>query len=141
MNCLRFNFRGVGASEGSYAQGAGETEDLVAVADWVQQEYPRDKIWLVGYSFGASIVWRALGAIPTQRVLLIAPPLGNMAFEPISTTPAHIDAIAGDRDDFVDSGLFTAWEGVTAHTIEGADHFFAAHHGQLAEAVEQILSA
>ena len=125
INCLRFNFRGVGSSAGSFAQGAGESEDLLSVTDWLHAEYPRDDLWLVGYSFGANVVYRTVLSQPVNppptRTILIAPPVGVMDFS--GTLPVEskmrIDAVAGDRDDFVDAQTFTQWDGAKTHTICG----------------------
>lgn len=143
VNCLSFNFRGVGQSHGQFADGVGETEDLLAVINWQQQEYPRDKLWLCGYSFGAQVVWRALPQSEPQRVLLIAPPVGMMEFaeltDGLTGTIDHLDAIAGDRDDFVKHDQFNQWPGVTSHSITGADHFFSGHHQALTDTLTEII--
>lgn len=142
VNCLRFNFRGVGASAGSYDGGTGEAYDLLAASAWVTQHQATDQLWWLGYSFGAAVVWRGLQSaqqtlpyIPA-RVVLIAPPVGVMDFSSAEPGPLqwpqHLDAIAGDRDDFIDAGKFQNWPGVHTHTIAGADHFFAGHHEMLA---------
>ncbi len=138
VNCLRFNFRGVGGSEGQFDNGDGEVLDAVAAVDWVRQEYPRDEIWLIGYSFGASVAWRAASSIDPARLILIAPPVGMMKFEANATT-AQVDAIAGSRDDFVDQATFNAWEDVDTHVIDGADHFFGGYHDALAETLSDLV--
>ncbi len=138
VNCLRFNFRGVGASEGGFDQGKGEMEDLSAVAAWVREEYPRDKLWLAGYSFGANIVWQSLDNLEAQRAILIAPPIGAMNFPQISSE-TKVDAFAGVRDDFVKQDAANELLGEHMHWIEGADHFFQGHHETLADKVAAIL--
>jgi len=60
VNVLKFNFRGVGKSAGSYSGGHAETADLVAAVDWLRQTNDIKSMWLAGYSFGANMVWRAL---------------------------------------------------------------------------------
>lgn len=138
VSCLRFNFRGVGASEGRYDNGEGEAEDLLAAAAWAQAQYPSATQWWLGYSFGAAMVWRALASAQPARAILIAPPVGMMDFSGTHQGLA-IDAIAGDRDDFVDISQLNALDGVSGHIIEGADHFFSGHHGQLSEAISAIV--
>lgn len=146
INCIRFNFRGVGASAGSHEGGAGEVNDLLAVVDWVQAEFPNDQLWLAGYSFGAHVVWQTLAkssvandvgrdtAKDVSRALLIAPPNAAMAFTPQSTD-AQVHAFAGDRDDYVQIDQLHALRGVQAHIIAGADHFFTGCHGQLSDCI------
>ena len=70
--------------------------------------------------------------------MLIAPPVGMMGFSGIDLV-LPVDAIAGDRDDFVDSSKLMALEGVSAHLIPGADHFFSGQHGELAEQLTRLL--
>jgi alpha/beta superfamily hydrolase len=138
--CLRFNFRGVGASAGSHDGGAGEIDDLLAAIDWVREHESPTEIWLGGYSFGSFIAWESLaaGAAPA-RVLLIAPPVGRMPFA--NRLPGcPVDAFAGDRDDFVDISTFTGWTGVRAQVIAGADHFFIGAMDDLARRIEQAIT-
>ena len=69
---------------------------------------------------------------------LVAPPVGMMDFS--GAVPGlRVDAIAGDRDDFVDLDKLAALTGVTSHVIPGADHFFAGYHGQLASYIGEVL--
>ena len=140
VNCVRFNFRGVGASGGSHDKGVGEVDDLLAVSAWTQDSYPEHEIWWLGYSFGAAMAWRAMQQATPARIFLIAPPVGMMDFSGTASA-ASIDAIAGDRDDFVDTDKLAAMDGITAHIVAGADHFFAGHHRELAHELEQILDA
>ncbi len=56
ITCLRFNFRGVGSSEGVHDNGEGEKDDLISVVDYVRTEFQPQPIWAIGYSFGSLIV-------------------------------------------------------------------------------------
>ena len=76
---VRFNFRGVGASEGAYADGFGETEDALAVAAWARQRFPGADLWLAGFSFGAAVAIRAAVSSPCRQLISIAPPVSRMA--------------------------------------------------------------
>ncbi len=131
-HCVRFNFRGVGASEGIH-HGQAEADDVAAVVAGVIAECAPESLILVGYSFGAAMVWHALDRIaaPT-RVLLIAPPVGSMAL-PERSPGCPVDVVAGDHDQFVNSQALAVWQGVNVHTLAGADHFFSGH-GQALEA-------
>ncbi|HAJ44288.1 MAG TPA: alpha/beta hydrolase, partial [Alcanivorax sp.] len=55
---LRFNFRGVGESQGAYSDGIGEVEDLIAVHRWLSKKYPGAPLWLAGFSFGSFVAAR-----------------------------------------------------------------------------------
>jgi len=79
MPAIRFNFRGVGASEGTFDGGIGETDDVLAVADWAAQRYPGAELCLLGFSFGGMVAARAaLTADPVQLVT-VAPAASRMA--------------------------------------------------------------
>ena len=140
VDCLRFNFRGAGGSEGSHDHGHGEVEDLLAAIAWLQTEHGADHLWLGGYSFGANVVWQSLDRAPApERVLLVAPPVGMMDFPP-RRVGCPVDVFIGDADDFADLDALAAWEGVTSHVIAGANHFFVAHADTLKRRIEQAIS-
>ena len=134
-----FNFRGVGASDGDHDEGRGETDDLVAVRDWLAAEHAPGELWLGGYSFGSNVVWRARRRIPeARRLLLIAPPVGAMDFAPPDDTEtASVTVVAGDRDAFVDLDALRQWpaDRCDVRVVEGADHFFAGRWEALASAL------
>jgi hypothetical protein len=136
VTCLRFNFRGVGASDGTYAGGDGEVEDLLAAIAWLEASDTPRELWLGGYSFGAYVAWESLarGATPA-RVLLVAPPVGRMAFTH-RLPGCPVDVFAGDRDEFVDQQALAGWAGVRTHLIAGADHFFTGAWDDLARRIE-----
>jgi alpha/beta superfamily hydrolase len=76
---VRFNFRGVGMSEGFYDGGIGEADDALAVVQWTRERYGGSDLWLCGFSFGAMVACRAaLTARPAQLVS-VAPPAKRMA--------------------------------------------------------------
>lgn len=139
INCVRFNFRGVGTSEGSYDGGSGEVDDLLAVTSWVTDNYPDQKVWWLGYSFGAAMVCQALKQFTPNRCILIAPPVSMMNFADIQSS-SRLDAIAGDQDDFVDINALENWQAVNTLVIPGADHFFSTHHAELSHALTGLLN-
>ena len=137
VGTVRFNFRGVGASDGEHDEGRGEMDDLVAVRDWLAAEHAPGELWLAGYSFGSNLVWRARSRIPeARRIVLIAPPVGNMPFAPPNDDePALVTVVTGDRDAFVDLDVLRTWpaDRCDVRTVTGADHFFAGRWDALAE--------
>jgi alpha/beta superfamily hydrolase len=139
IRCVRFNFRGVGTSEGKYDGGTGEVDDLLAVTSWVSDKYTDQKVWWLGYSFGAAMVWQALKQYTPIRGIMIAPPVSMMNFADIQST-SRLDAIAGDQDDFVDINALENWQAVNTLVIPGADHFFSAHHAELSRALAGLLN-
>ncbi|NIP14737.1 MAG: alpha/beta fold hydrolase [Pseudomonadales bacterium] len=139
VRCLRFNFRGVGASAGRHDGQGGEADDLRAVEQWLRREHAPDSLILGGYSFGAGVIWQALADLtPPDRVILIAPPVKFMPF-PEQPVTFPVDVLAGDADQFVDATALEALNPSGVHVIAGADHFFSGKWGDLAARIEQVL--
>lgn len=138
VNAFRFNFRGVGESQGGFDEGRGEVDDLLAVMDWAQAQ-GAGAIWLAGYSFGAHIVCQALPQAPRPtRLLLVAPPTAAMDMR-LQAPPCPLDVFAGDGDQFVDCDALHRWPGARVHLIPGADHFFSAAAASLMDAIRQAI--
>lgn len=132
---LRFNFRGVGRSDGMFNQGEGEQADLAAVVDWLRGRYPGVPLWLAGFSFGAYVAWRAHRQVDAARLLLVAPPVGMFDFGPPDPVPVPWLVVLGSADEIVDPGAVRDWIGRQPNPpvfleLEGASHFF---HGRLNE--------
>lgn len=132
---LRFNFRGVGASEGSYDQGRGETLDYLAVAQWLHARRPGDQLWLAGFSFGAWVALRAARQLPVARLIAIAPPVGFRDFTGVPAPPCPWLLVQGEADDVVDPGQVFEWArgldpAPTVVRMTDAGHYF---HGRLAD--------
>ena len=141
ISSLRFNFRGVGASEGAHDGNGGEAEDLAAAIAWASARYPDARLTLGGYSFGASTVCRLLSEdapVNLQRVLLIAPPVGNLPV-PEPDARFNTDVFAGDADAFVDQNALAAWRHAEVHLLPGADHFFGGRWQELEAAIDSVL--
>ena len=139
ITCLRFNFRGVGSSEGVHDNGEGEKDDLISVADYVRTEFQSQPIWTVGYSFGSLIVWKTLDVINPDRTLLIAPPNKHMAFQGRQITN-QISLILGSQDEFADVHQAKELTSGSIHFIDGADHFFSAHQQELSDAAKAFIN-
>jgi len=140
---VAFNFRGVGSSEGRHDDGAGEVEDVLAVADWLERRYTVDALTLIGYSFGSSVAWRALPRLRRLApAILIAPPFGAMAYPRIDGAAGTV--IVGDQDPFVDAGALGQWladhAGMRHIVIPDADHFLAAARDSLAATLDEAVS-
>ena len=110
VTTLRFNFRGTGASEGSFDDGAGELEDLSAVAAWVRATRPEAQLWLAGFSFGAYVSLRMADELQPKLLISIAPPAGRWDFDRIAP-PAGYPwiVIQGEADEIVDPNAVYAW--------------------------------
>ncbi len=126
---VRFNFRGVGDSEGEYDNGQGETDDLLAVVDWVQQTRPGTDLWLGGFSFGAFVALKAARDLPVRQLITIAPPVERYGFEELLPPNCPWLVVQGDEDDVVSAEAVSKWaEGLDQPpdlvVMEGAGHFF-----------------
>ena len=129
LSTLRFNFRGVGDSEGEYDEGNGEVDDLLAVVDWLQKTRPSDDLWLGGFSFGAFISLKAAQNLPVRQMITIAPPVERYGFEQLLPPNCPWLVVQGDEDDVVSAAAVEQWaEGLDQPPdlviIEGAGHFF-----------------
>ncbi|MEO5896205.1 MAG: alpha/beta fold hydrolase [Vicinamibacterales bacterium] len=148
---LRFNFRGVGRSDGTFGQGEGEKQDFVAALDSMAAKYPGVRLWAAGFSFGS---WVALevGASDERVSALIgiAPPvitsISGMAYSFPNTLASTkpIFFVQGEEDEVCPlAGLraFYAklYEPKDMVIIEGANHLFEGHAGEVGEALEGLL--
>jgi alpha/beta superfamily hydrolase len=135
FSTLRFNFRGVGESEGSYGEGIGEREDVKAVADYLYSRLKNNHspLILVGYSFGA---WAGFPiAIEDERfegMVAVAPPLEIYDFGFLKGCKKKKLFIAGNRDFFCPPSVLEEWykgleEPKSLAVIPGADHFLLFH--------------
>lgn len=130
---VRFNFRGVGLSEGTHDEGHGEQEDVKAVLDWMERKL-KLPILFAGFSFGSSVGMRACCGDPRVKGLVgLGVPVRaegrdyTYGFLPHCVGPKLF--ISGDHDQFgphvlVDEVLSKAAEPKEIHWIAGADHFF-----------------
>jgi alpha/beta superfamily hydrolase len=109
LHTVRFNFRGVGASQGEYDEGRGETLDLLAVAEWAQAARPHDALWLAGFSFGSYVALLAARHLPVKQMISIAPPVGRWDFSAAIAPPCPWLVVQGEDDDVVDPQAVYAW--------------------------------
>jgi len=145
---LRFNFRGVGRSAGSFTGGPGERGDFTAALDYMAAKYPHVPLWAAGFSFGA---WIALetGAVDDRvKVLIgIAPPVTREGYDfsnvRTSTRPKFF--VQGESDDICPIQDMWKFYGELPEpkelvVIDGADHLFDGHTAEVGEALEDLLS-
>lgn len=103
FSTLRFNFRGVGRSQGVYDNGEGELSDAAAALDWMQEINPNaPHVWVAGFSFGAWIGMQLLMRRPEiQGFITIAPPANTQDFTFLAPCPTSGLILHGARDDVV----------------------------------------
>ncbi len=143
---LRFNFRGVGRSAGTFDDGEGELEDARAAFSWLERRHPHARTWLCGFSFGAWVAAR-LGAADAavERVVLLAPPVTRPGFDGLRTAHVPKLAVQGTADTVCPPAdlerEFPTWaEPKRLVWVEGASHFFDRQLGDLAAALTTELA-
>lgn len=125
---VRPNFRGVGASAGTHDAGAGETEDLVAVAAYLRERYGELPLVLAGFSFGSFVQTRVAQRIEAERVVLVGPAVNRF---PAEGVPSETLVVHGEYDDVVPLKDVLDWarpQGLPVIVVPGGEHFF---HGRL----------
>jgi len=145
IDVIRFNFRGVAESEGDFAQGIGEYDDLMAVVRWVIREFTEYDLLLAGFSFGSSIAARASYSTPgLQHLTLVAPPIERYEYDKNSCFPVPICVLQGDLDERVNAHGVYDWfnqlqsPGELIRYAE-ATHFFHGYLSQIKNDLGQCL--
>lgn len=125
---LRFDFRGVGSSDGASAGGSEEVADVLAAATWIEERHPNVPLVLAGYSFGAVMALGAAASRPCRGLLLVAPPPAMLAAGELLEVGVPTAIVSGDRDGFcplTDLHEATGGGRLPTTVIAGADHFFS----------------
>lgn len=144
---LRFNFRGVGRSEGAHDNTVGETEDTVFLANWLREQIPGLPLMLAGFSFGAFVSLQAAARVNAERLVSIAPPFGKyLGDAPLPAHPRCPWLVVHSRDDDTVSYEHTAaaLRGYDPPpqlvTLDGCGHFFNGRLNDLSEAVQPFMT-
>lgn len=141
MQTVRFHFRGVGKSSGSFAEGIGEQEDLLAVINWVKQNSAQMPLWLAGFSFGAYISILIAAKLSVSGLVSVAPPVNRFPFQELPFINCPWMMVQGEQDEVVSYQDVLAWiEKLTVKPqlilFPHATHFF---HGHLIELKSSLL--
>ncbi len=142
MSTLRFNFRGVGESEGEFDDGEGELEDVLAAADFLSARFPGLPIWLAGFSFGAALAIRAAVKLDAAGLVSIASAAFRFAdTEPVQPTCPWL-IVHGEEDELADINETIEWvnsmePGPELCVFPDTTHFF---HGKLVKLREVVKS-
>jgi uncharacterized protein len=145
---LRFNFRGVGGSEGEYDDGIGEVADAQSAVRYVTQlpGIQRGQAILAGYSFGASAALKAAGKMPeVATVVAVAPPIVTDAIPRMEEMKKRLVVVAGEEDRYCPSAQLEAMRNtllglMRLKIIPGADHFFSGQEATVTAALIEALS-
>ena len=152
FSVLRFNFRGVGRSQGSFDHGTGELSDAASALDWAQTINPEARAcWVAGFSFGAWISMQLLMRRPEiDAFIAVAPPANGFDFGFLAPCPASGLIIQGDQDQVVTTEsvqrLVTKLKQqrdirIAHKIIPGADHFFQSHLETLTAVIDDYIGS
>ena len=139
----RFNFRGVGSSEGVHDEGLGETDDMLVMFEHMQQKFPGLPVALSGFSFGTFVQARLQQRLesegrPAERLVLVGTAAGKW---PVPDVPADTILIHGEVDDTITLTQVLDWarpQDIPVIVIPGADHFFHRKLGHIKNLVIQL---
>ncbi len=151
FSVLRFNFRGVGRSQGEFDSGVGELSDAAAALDWMQNVNENASgCWVAGFSFGAWIGMQLLMRRPEiEGFISVAPPAKMYDFSFLAPCPSSGLIVHGDSDELVPEGevsklaqKLSAQKGISIdyRVIKGANHFFHGQHEQLSADIENYVN-
>jgi alpha/beta superfamily hydrolase len=152
FSTLRFNFRGVGRSEGKYDHGEGELSDAAACLDWLQVQNPEPRqCWVAGFSFGAWICMQLLMRRPElDGFIAVAPPANLYDFSFLAPCPVSGLIVQGGKDEIVSkesvqklTTKLSAQRGlyIDYRVIAEADHFFGNEIPELTAHVQDYITA
>jgi uncharacterized protein len=136
---VRFNYRGVGQSEGAYDAGRGEVEDARAVLAHVREKARDVPLVLAGFSFGAFIVSQLLLGETVQRMVLVGPAVGRFA---VGSVPTDTIVVHGEVDDVVPLADVMNWarpQELPIVVFPGCGHFFHGRLPQLSRVVTRLV--
>lgn len=142
---LRFNFRGVGKSEGDFDHGVGERDDVGAALDYLEARLPRTPVCLMGFSFGSWVGLAAGAADPRVSALIgLGLPVASMNFDFLRQVAKPKLIIQGTEDVYgprqTVQALFDRLdEPKRIHWVEGADHFFSERLEEVQAAIRGFL--
>ena len=143
---LRFNFRGVGRSAGSWDEGRGEIDDFRAALDFASARYPGLELWAAGFSFGSYIAMTVGAADPRVCTLIgIAPPVNKYNFSDPIRSPKPKFIVHGLQDELIPvrlvRDLYARMEDPKEIVeIDGANHLFDGQAREVGEALEDLLA-
>lgn len=151
FSVLRFNFRGVGRSQGAFDRGEGELSDAASALDWLQTFNPNaGACWIAGFSFGAWIGMQLLMRRPEiSGFVSLAPPANMFDFSFLAPCPSSGLIVQGDKDEIVPQAavaklvdkLQSQRQLKIQHSIiPGASHFFYEHLEELSQVTDDYLA-
>jgi len=151
FSVLRFNFRGVGRSQGTFDRGEGELSDAASALDWLQSYHPNAReCWIAGFSFGAWIGMQLLMRRPEiASFVSVSPPAGMFDFSFLAPCPSSGLVVHGGADQLIAEPAVRKLVDKLQHqrdividyrVVPGANHFFTDQMTQLSDEVEDYIA-
>lgn len=151
FSTLRFNFRGVGRSQGKFDSGVGELCDAATALDWLQLQNPNaSTFWIAGFSFGAWIALQLLMRRPEiENFIAISPPTNKYDFSFLAPCPSPGLVIQGDQDSIVSVDSVSSFSEKLSKQknmeleykiVPKADHFFRNNLDEMKTAIDEYIS-
>lgn len=142
MVAVRFNFRGVGMSEGEHDNTVGETRDLVAICRVLKEQFPDAQVWLSGFSFGSYVSANAAAEVGAAQLISVSPPVEHYDFSAISDPGCPWLVLMGEVDEVVSPQAVFNWlaespERYTVLRFPETGHFY---HGKLVKMMDLLTS-
>ena len=109
MPTVRFNYRGVQASEGVYDEGVGEVADALAVLTWLKNCFPERAIWLAGFSFGGAIAYKAALQFSVEQLITVAPSVVHFELAKESEPTCAWVVVQGEADEVIPPKAVYNW--------------------------------
>ena len=150
FSTLRFNFRGVGKSDGEHEGSEGELADSAIALDWIQsQNQSTNEYWICGVSFGSWIGMQLMMRRPEiSKFILLAPPAGKYDFNFLAPCPASGLILSGEKDNLIDHGVLNNLVKklnkqpnieVEHKIVKNSDHFFSNHETDVIKNIKNYI--
>lgn len=149
LNCIsvRFNYRGVGKSDGHYDNGIGETDDALFLLNWIQQNFTPKKTYLAGFSFGAFVSLRAATLTPLKltHLWMVAPAILHADYQLLAPPACPWTVIIPENDTIAEPYATYDWIALqhpkpNILSFDQASHFFDGRLIELRDRIKQQLS-
>lgn len=139
---VRFNFRGVGKSEGEHDKGIGETRDLISICEDLKTQFPDAQVWLAGFSFGSFVAANASAMVGADQLVTISPAVEHSEYGQITLPDCPWLVVMGEEDEVVSPAAVYNWVAQTQGRCElirfpETGHFY---HGKLVKLTDCLLA-
>ena len=144
ISTLKFNFRGVGQSQGNYGNGIGEQTDVISAVSYLLETGIK-QIDLAGFSFGSWVIAQAVSnGLAVDSIIMVSPPVLIYDFKQFSSLPGLKLVVTGSEDgiarsDIIEKALPMHQHNARLEIIQGADHFYGGYTRQLEVVIASCL--